>query len=46
MVEAKNEELPTLTGARACATPDCTKAATMQCPTCMKMELEPTFFCG
>jgi hypothetical protein len=31
---------------KPCATPNCSKVATMQCPTCIKMELEPTYFCG
>ena len=30
---------------RACAVPDCTKPALMQCPTCLKLELEATYFC-
>lgn len=35
MVDAKPEEESK--PQQACATPDCTKAATMQCPTCIKM---------
>lgn len=31
--------------AQACANPECCKEATMQCPTCIKLGLEPTFFC-
>ena len=31
---------------KACATPDCTNAATMQCPTCIKLSLPATYFCG
>lgn len=31
---------------KPCATPSCAKVATMQCPTCIKLNLEPTFFCG
>jgi hypothetical protein len=31
---------------RACATPDCPNPASMQCPTCVKLELTPTYFCG
>ena len=49
MVEAEKEvqnELPTEPLVRACATPDCTNEATMQCPTCIKFGLEPTYFCG
>ncbi len=48
MVENKEEsnELPQQNATKACATPDCTQAATMQCPTCIKMDLEPTYFCG
>ena len=29
-----------------CAMPGCGKPASLQCPTCVKMELEATFFCG
>lgn len=29
-----------------CSTPKCGKAATMQCPTCVKLELKPSFFCS
>ena len=46
MEEAKitNNELPKQDSTvRACATPDCTKQATMQCPTCIKLDLEPTY---
>ena len=39
------EELPQSTQ-RACATPDCSKPAAMQCPTCIKLGLEPTYFCS
>ena len=39
MVEAQDNSQ------KACSTPDCTKPATMQCPTCIKLSLEPTFFC-
>ena len=51
MVESKQpeeetkEELPQA-AIRACATPDCANIATMQCPTCIKLTLEPTYFCG
>ena len=51
MVEQTNqeeeikEELPQPT-VQACATPGCPKVATMQCPTCIKLGLEPTHFCG
>ena len=31
---------------KPCATPNCSKPATMQCPTCIKMQLEPTYFCS
>lgn len=45
--EEKNENtLPDKPAERACATPTCAKAATMQCPTCIKLGLEPTYFCG
>lgn len=30
---------------KACATPDCIKAGTMQCPTCIKLALPATYFC-
>ena len=29
-----------------CATPDCGKAATLSCPTCLKLGLNPTRFCS
>lgn len=29
-----------------CFTPKCHKAATMQCPTCIKLELSPAYFCS
>lgn len=45
MAEENKEVLPQA-DQRACATPDCTKAASMQCPTCLKMGLEATYFCG
>lgn len=45
MVESNNELPKQEIGARACATPDCSKQATMQCPTCIKLELEATYFC-
>ena len=43
--EEVKEELPT-SNLRACATPACPKPATMQCPTCIKLGLEPTHFCS
>lgn len=39
-------EPQTTTEKKACATPDCVNPANMQCPTCIKLGLEPTFFCG
>lgn len=46
MVESQSEEqLPQQSAERACANPECTKIATMQCPTCIKLGLEPTYFC-
>lgn len=29
-----------------CETPDCGKKATLQCPTCLKMGIQGSFFCG
>ena len=43
--EVKQEEIPKASE-RPCATPDCANKATMQCPTCIKLSLEPTYFCG
>ena len=45
MVESNNDLPKQDLAERACATPDCTKQATMQCPTCIKLDLEPTYFC-
>jgi len=39
------QELPKKIDNGACATPDCIKPATMMCPTCIKLGLEPTYFC-
>jgi len=39
------KELPKKIDNGACATPDCIKPATMMCPTCIKLGLEPTYFC-
>jgi len=44
--ETQKEEQPSTPSEKPCATPDCSKIATMQCPTCIKLSLEPTFFCG
>ncbi len=44
MVEA-SEKLPEAPVSRACATPDCIKPGQFQCPTCIKLDLEPTYFC-
>ena len=43
---AAEPEMPQKPATKACATPDCAKPATMQCPTCIKLSLPPTFFCG
>lgn len=32
--------------ASKCGVPGCPKPASLQCPTCLKMDLEATFFCG
>jgi methionyl aminopeptidase len=29
-----------------CENPDCRKPATLQCPTCIKLGIEPSFFCN
>lgn len=29
-----------------CNNPECDKAANLQCPTCIKLGLEPAYFCG
>lgn len=31
---------------QVCTNPDCRKPAQMQCPTCIKLQLEPTYFCS
>ena len=33
-------------GEAKCWTPGCGKKATMQCPVCKQMDLEPSFFCS
>lgn len=33
-------------GERSCATPGCGKAASLQCPTCLKLGITNTFFCS
>lgn len=45
MVDAAPEQPPTNSGVKPCTTPDCVKPAGMQCPTCIKLGLEPTYFC-
>ena len=37
---------PKVSSIFACATPQCRKASTLQCPTCVKLELPPTYFCS
>ena len=32
--------------AHTCAHRECSKPAAMQCPTCLKLQLDPTFFCS
>lgn len=29
-----------------CETPDCGKKATLQCPTCLKIGIQGSYFCG
>mmetsp|Transcript_18092 Transcript_18092/g.30889 ORF Transcript_18092/g.30889 Transcript_18092/m.30889 type:complete len:96 (-) Transcript_18092:876-1163(-) len=29
-----------------CMHPECSKPATLQCPTCLKLQLEPSYFCS
>ena len=29
-----------------CMNPECRKPAAMQCPTCMKLQLDPSYFCS
>jgi len=36
----------TFSGIFMCSTPQCGKASTLQCPTCVKMDLPPAFFCS
>ena len=31
---------------QVCMNPECRKPAAMQCPTCIKLGLEPSFFCS
>ncbi|XP_043245875.1 methionine aminopeptidase 1-like [Amphibalanus amphitrite] len=35
-----------MTDGRVCETPACNKSASLQCPTCLKNNLPPTFFCS
>ena len=37
---------PNFSGVFVCSTPQCGKASTLQCPTCVKLELPPAFFCS
>lgn len=47
MVEKEEQqESPAMPASNPCATPDCPKPATMQCPTCIKLSLPSTYFCG
>ena len=41
----EDDEIPKQQG-QSCATPDCVKPAAMQCPTCIKLSLPATYFCG
>lgn len=34
------------TSQRVCDNPECTKPATLQCPSCIKLGIEPSYFCG
>lgn len=31
---------------KACSTPGCGKGSTLQCPTCVKLGLPPSYFCS
>ena len=44
--QPEEPQMPEQSNQKACATPDCSKLATMQCPTCIKLELPATYFCG
>lgn len=37
---------PKFNGTFACATPQCGKASTLQCPSCTKLGLPNTYFCS
>jgi len=45
-LEQEIEQEPSMPDQKPCATPDCSKPATMQCPTCIKLILPATYFCG
>ena len=38
--------METETLAYKCNNPECAKPANLQCPTCIKLGLEPAYFCG
>lgn len=35
-----------LTGSRVCETPGCNSAAKLQCPTCIKLGIQGSYFCS
>jgi len=46
MENTSSSETTAVKDLKACQTPGCQKPATLQCPTCIKLELVPAFFCG
>lgn len=31
---------------RSCEHPECSQPATLQCPTCIKLQIDPSYFCS
>ncbi len=44
--QENTQKEPEVVDTFCCATPKCVKAATMQCPTCVKLGLIPSYFCS
>lgn len=46
VLKGYNKKISTMEGDNKCWTPGCGKKATMLCPVCKQMDLEPSFFCS
>lgn len=44
-MSGEDKKLDVVTPTPTCAKPGCGKPAASQCPTCIQMKLEDTFFC-